>query len=52
MRFEIVTKQSNFVVASATYGDWRDAEHWYDAFLGKNIHAYNYDRYILDTEDK
>ncbi len=49
MTFQIVTKESNFVVASATYGDWRDAEHWFDAFLEKNVHAYNYDRYILDT---
>lgn len=49
MQYEIVTKESNFVVASRTYGDRRDAEHWFDAFLERNIHAYNYDRYILDT---
>lgn len=48
MIFQIVTKESNFVVASATYGDRREAEHWFDAFLEKNIHAYDYDRYILD----
>lgn len=48
MTFQIVTKESNFVVACVEHENWRDAEHWFDAFLEKNVHAYNYDRYILD----
>lgn len=50
MRFEIVTKETDFIVASAEHETWRDAEFWFDNFLEQNIHAYNYNRYILDTE--
>ena len=52
MKFEIVSKRSDFVFASFKGYTQREAEYLFDGWLDRNVRPSCYDNFILDTANE
>ena len=52
MKFEIVSKSSNYIFLTFESFTWREAEILFDSWLDKYVNPRCYDNFILDTANE